>query len=244
MQFPHTPQFYVHVFFMGFAWTFLMPLAITISRFAKRFYHPLWFKLHRGMTAGALGLIIGAWILGMTLMSTDVSPLHLWVGTIAVFLAALQPTVAWFRPSAVHGDKPSADRREWFFCHAWIGRISVVLGLANVAIGLSLRQIGGTTWVLLVTVPLGLIAATYCVCEWKGLHKNLPMKRTRRVSAASPTPGENALLLPGSADLPRMRVESMRLDTVYLDDANKVVRRDTEILDDANKVVRRATENL
>ncbi len=227
----HTPQFYVHVFFMGTAWTFLLPLAIVISRFAKRYHHPLWFKLHRGLSVLALGLIVGAWIVGMTLMSTDVSPPHLWVGTSAVFLAAIQPTIAWFRPSAVHGDKPSEDRREWFSIHAWVGRAAVLLGLSNVVIGFNLRGIGGL-WIIPVTLPLGLIGVTYCVCEWKGLHKNVPMKRMRHVSVA-PGSAENSSLLAGSvdaADLPRMRCESMRLDTVYLDDANKVVRRATEVL--------------
>eukprot|EP00128_Syssomonas_multiformis_P014085 Colp12_sorted_trinity150504_noHs@7230 len=146
-----------HAGLMVAAWGFLVPIAIISARYLKH-HDPLWFNIHRiANTVAVLAIVVSA-IIGLA-TGSHFYRTHMGIGLTAVILAFLQPLNALARP-----DKQASSRKAWNNLHWWSGRIAIVLGWANVFVGIDIYQAPVVTTILFA-VLIGIVTVCPIIYE-------------------------------------------------------------------------------
>ncbi|KAM5562879.1 cytochrome b561 and DOMON domain-containing protein [Rosa sericea] len=122
-------------------WGILMIIGVIVARHLKS-YDPLWFYLHIGIQSfafvfGIIGVICGFVLDNKT--NADVST-HKALGIFILVLGCLQVMAFLARP-----DKVSKARKYWNWYHQSVGRLLIILAVANVFYGIHLGK-EGTGW--------------------------------------------------------------------------------------------------
>ena len=86
-----------HGWMMGLAWTFFLPLGVTIARFMKEVKPPLWFQLHRGLQILGSLMTVAGFGLGLK-VGTGYFETHRRIGITVFTLVLFQVILAFFRP--------------------------------------------------------------------------------------------------------------------------------------------------
>jgi len=134
----------VHVITMYIAWGFMFPLGVLIPMsFREAFQDETkWFQLHRALQSLGLVLLLIGCSVAFANVSLHFSGSHQKVGLALFILALFQPLNAFCRPSREvdpDGLIP-AYRRLWEIMHKNVGRITIVMGWANVILGAKLIE--------------------------------------------------------------------------------------------------------
>lgn len=151
---------YWHGALMFFAYGVFMPLGIFVARYLKHF--DWWFPVHWGLMTLALCMVIAALILIILALASSGSKLadpHEILGMITVLFTALAPVLGVIAHCMWN---PNRDAPPLFpdQLHWWAGRLTVLLGWANIVLGLATSSAptafswvaGGCFIVFLVTI--------------------------------------------------------------------------------------------
>jgi hypothetical protein len=147
------------------SWGVMVPAGVALARFFKRF-DPFWFYAH--VVAQGLGFLLGvlAVVAGFRL-DDDEDPVatHKAIGVAVLVCACLQVMALLARPA-----KETKARRYWNWYHHNVGRVAVVLGVANIFYGLSLAN-ERQEWSYVYGIFIGVFAVVYLVLEeWRRRH--------------------------------------------------------------------------
>lgn len=116
--------------------TFLPQAGVFIARYFRP-RDPWWFRMHRALqSVGLLFAVIGFAFGIASTLSRHFQFAHGAIGLVAMILAILQPLNAFFRPHKQKGQPLTRARIAWEYLHRWSGRISVLLGLINISLGM------------------------------------------------------------------------------------------------------------
>ncbi|KAJ3708207.1 hypothetical protein LUZ61_011912 [Rhynchospora tenuis] len=125
-----------HGLLVTLGWGILMPIGIMMARYFKK-YDPFWFYAH--ISIQGIGFVLGlvGIIIGFSLDDDDVNNIdvHKAIGIIILVFGALQVKAFFIRPV-----KTSKIRRYWNWYHHNIGRAAVILGIANIFLGLNIAD--------------------------------------------------------------------------------------------------------
>eukprot|EP00479_Gromia_sphaerica_P011361 TRINITY_DN5575_c0_g1_i1.p1 TRINITY_DN5575_c0_g1~~TRINITY_DN5575_c0_g1_i1.p1 ORF type:complete len:295 (-),score=53.07 TRINITY_DN5575_c0_g1_i1:430-1314(-) len=157
---------YIHQIFMAIAWGVFVPFSLVVARFFKP-YKPMWFYIHRLLNTLAILLTIAAFFMGIAVFGDHTQTAHMAIGIVVFILALQQPLNAFFRPSKRDG--MTRARHRWEFLHFWGGRICVALGLANVAIGMTITALISTVYIYILWLTFAAIALLYIYFEVTGV---------------------------------------------------------------------------
>lgn len=117
-------------------WGVLLPMGMMVARYFRR-QDPYWFYGH--MAVQGVGFLVGiaAVVLGFRLDEDGLKNIfvHKAIGITILAMASLQVTAVLARP-----DKMSKVRRFWNWYHHNIGRIAILLAMANVFLGLTIAK--------------------------------------------------------------------------------------------------------
>ncbi|KAM3387912.1 hypothetical protein ACQJBY_010621 [Aegilops geniculata] len=117
-------------------WGVLLPMGMMVARYFRR-QDPYWFYGH--IAVQGLGFLIGiaAVVLGFRLNGDGLKNIvvHKVIGISILSMACLQVTAVLARP-----DKTSKVRRFWNWYHHNIGRVAILLAMANVFLGLTIAK--------------------------------------------------------------------------------------------------------
>ncbi|KAM0901143.1 hypothetical protein ACQ4PT_020155 [Festuca glaucescens] len=118
-------------------WGVLLPIGIMVARYFRR-QDPYWFYGH--MAVQGVGFLVGiaAVIIGFRLEDDDGLKnidVHKAIGIAILAMSSLQVTAVLARPN-----KMSKVRRFWNWYHHNIGRIAILLAIANVFLGLTIAK--------------------------------------------------------------------------------------------------------
>ncbi|CAD6235551.1 unnamed protein product [Miscanthus lutarioriparius] len=147
------------------SWGVMVPAGVALARFFKRF-DPFWFYAH--VVAQGLGFLLGvvAVVAGFRL-DDDEGPVitHKAIGVAVLVCAFLQVMALLARPA-----KETKASRYWNWYHHNVGRVAVVLGVANIFYGLSLAN-ERQEWSYVYGIFIGVFAVVYLVLEeWRRRH--------------------------------------------------------------------------
>ncbi|XP_021719897.1 cytochrome b561 and DOMON domain-containing protein At5g47530-like [Chenopodium quinoa] len=151
-------------FFFGFyiiGWGILMPFGIMIARHYKEFFpkdDSNWFYLHIGCQIPAYMLGATGWAIGLKLNSVQglrhfVD--HKRIGTALFCMATFQVSALVLRPHKDH-----KYRSYWSKYHHLVGKATVILGLFNISLGLTILKpdIDARAAFFCVLTPWGVVA--------------------------------------------------------------------------------------
>lgn len=157
-----------HGVLMTLSWGILLPLGVTIARFARG-QGPIWFKLHRAIQVTGLLLAAGAFVCAVLMVQVaKFSALpHATLGIAITAMGLQQPLNAYFRPHKVPGQPKSRLRLGWELLHKNVGRAVCLLGIANPFQGLRFLGVGPFA-VALYSVWLGALALFWVVMTLAG----------------------------------------------------------------------------
>ncbi|KAI7840061.1 hypothetical protein COHA_006192 [Chlorella ohadii] len=156
-----------HLWLLLLGWGVFIPLGIVIARTMKE-RDPLWFHLHRaiqclGLLMGLIGFGLGFAIAGGW---NGRFPVHRNLGMAATIFGLVQlPALRW-RPKLT-----SPHRRLFNLCHWYIGRVAVILAVANIFYGMiAVLAVSSGAWaaytaVLGVIVGLAVLKESYEYCK-------------------------------------------------------------------------------
>ncbi|CAN6485393.1 unnamed protein product [Victoria cruziana] len=118
------------------AWAIFLPLGIMAARYFKQL-DPTWFYTHLSLQMTGFGLAIAGVLTGISLENeySLESDEHKLLGFVAFGLACVQATALLIRP-----EKKSKIRKYWNWYHHCVGRIAIVIGVANIFYGI---KVGG-----------------------------------------------------------------------------------------------------
>ncbi|XP_050366367.1 cytochrome b561 and DOMON domain-containing protein At3g07570 [Argentina anserina] len=143
-------------------WGILMIIGVIVARHLKS-YEPLWFYLHVGIQSLAFVFGIIGVICGFVLdnkINADVST-HKALGIFILVLGCLQVMAFLARP-----DKVSKSRKYWNWYHQTVGRLLIILAVANVFYGIHLGE-EGTGWNAGYGVVLAILVVIAVILELK-----------------------------------------------------------------------------
>ncbi|GJP51762.1 hypothetical protein CLOM_g10905 [Closterium sp. NIES-68] len=132
----------IHGIISTVAWALLLPLGAMAARYLRQVY-PLWFPAHQALQLAACSLATVAFTMAFTMPHGAIAgradeasrgacvTAHTAMGIALMALAALQLSALVWRP---HEDSPS--RPYWRRVHAALGALTLLLGQAQVFIGL------------------------------------------------------------------------------------------------------------
>eukprot|EP00192_Tetraselmis_astigmatica_P009918 CAMPEP_0117662012 /NCGR_PEP_ID=MMETSP0804-20121206/7835_1 /TAXON_ID=1074897 /ORGANISM="Tetraselmis astigmatica, Strain CCMP880" /LENGTH=823 /DNA_ID=CAMNT_0005468901 /DNA_START=836 /DNA_END=3307 /DNA_ORIENTATION=- len=123
----------LHGALMVLGWATLLPIGVILAH-TMRHTAPLWFNLHRGVQWSGLLVTIGGLIVALVkfnpIATSGKQGAHAIIGLMVMVVGMLQPLNALFRP---HPGEP--NRKYWNILHIGLGRLAVMLGIANCFIG-------------------------------------------------------------------------------------------------------------
>lgn len=132
----------VHVITMYIAWGFMFPLGVLIPMSFREAFQDesKWFHLHRALQLLGLVLLLVGCSVAFANVPLHFSGSHQRLGLALFILALFQPLNAFCRPSRrVDSDGLIPTfRRSWEIMHKNVGRITIVMGWANVILGAKL----------------------------------------------------------------------------------------------------------
>ncbi len=136
-----------HEWLMAICWGILIPLGIMSARYFKLHTDSLWFQIHRAVqTLAFIGGIVG-FALGFVIASPSPSwdsypyAVHRNLGIAVVVLGSIQMISLVARPKPNHKYRPY-----WYLWHAWIGRTSAILAIANIYYGILNVAVFSSPW--------------------------------------------------------------------------------------------------
>ncbi|KAK9903634.1 hypothetical protein M0R45_001113 [Rubus argutus] len=143
-------------------WGILMIIGVIVARHLKS-YDPLWFYLHICIQSfafvfGIIGVIFGFVLDNKT--NADVST-HKALGIFILVLGCLQVMAFLARPQ-----KESKARKYWNWYHQSVGRLLIILAVANVFYGIHLGK-EGTGWNAGYGVVLAILIVIAVILELK-----------------------------------------------------------------------------
>jgi hypothetical protein len=123
-----------HGALMFICWSIIVPIANFIARYLKRY--TWWFNVHRILNGGAMIFMIIGFAIAIAMTTLHFDTGHKILGLIIVILGVAQPVLGTIADKLYDPDRPSTpifpDKFHWF-----IGWITLLLGLINVAIGIN-----------------------------------------------------------------------------------------------------------
>eukprot|EP01083_Nonionella_stella_P151285 483180_1 len=132
----------VHVITMYIAWGFMFPLGVLIPMSFREAFQDesKWFHLHRALQLLGLVLLLIGCSVAFANVPLHFSGSHQKLGLALFILALFQPLNAFCRPSRrVDSDGLIPTfRRSWEIMHKNVGRVTIVMGWANVILGAKL----------------------------------------------------------------------------------------------------------
>merc|ERR1712226_557456 len=146
-----------HGFLMATSIGILMPLGVLSARLKKTSLKTrgLWFIIHRALQASAVVLAIGGFVIAYDMCENrHMHTKHAKLGATIFALAVFNPVLAAVRPH----DKTSDTRKKWYYAHATVGYLVILLGCVNIFWGLDLYRDAGATqiaygvWVALLVL--------------------------------------------------------------------------------------------
>jgi len=155
-----------HTIIMPIAWLIILPFGALFARYGKVFDKGLWFKVHQpvqiiGFLLSCIGVFIIIAALNLPGSGPTIFTVHHVNGFIIFSLSILQVIYAAFRPHpASSGEKKPFSRIVFEVLHKWNGRFMIVLAVANVFLGISLR---GYTTVVTYQIILGCLLAAVVI---------------------------------------------------------------------------------
>lgn len=157
-----------HGVLMFISWGILLQFGAIFARYAKPLPNALWFKIHRIVQFGGFGIAVAGFILAIVMTTPPhfaTTSGHAQVGLTVMILGVIQIAVAIFRPNPANvGQNKSIVRVLWEFSHWWIGRLSLILAVVAIFLGLvSIRAPFGYT--IAWSVIVGLTCAGICGLE-------------------------------------------------------------------------------
>lgn len=130
---------------MGLSWLVLAPLSILVMRYMKRF-NPFTLHLHRALLIVAVFAAMASYTMAL-ISASRTEVIHLVVGSVVMGLCVLQVFGGIFRP-----ENGTLRRQKFRKLHLWGGRVTAMLGVVNMYIGLFIIQ---ATWWLYLVVSVG-----------------------------------------------------------------------------------------
>ncbi|XP_010524635.1 PREDICTED: cytochrome b561 and DOMON domain-containing protein At3g07570 [Tarenaya hassleriana] len=139
---PHSRLRKTHGLLNMFGWGIFIVIGSLVARHLKR-WDPMWFYAHTalqttGFLLGLTGVICGLVLENRTKASTVST--HKGLGITILVMGCLQVMALLARP-----DKQSKYRRYWNWYHHNVGRILIILAIANVFYGIHLGK-AGSAW--------------------------------------------------------------------------------------------------
>lgn len=180
----------VHAWLMALAWLGLAPIGILgIRRFKK--YNPLTFRIHQGLLVLATLFTIAAYIIALV-EGRRLAKVHFSLGTVVMVLALFQVVLGVIRPA-----KGAPKRGLFYALHSNAGRLTWIIAVANVFVGLFLARSNAPTWLKVVAgVLVGLYVLAFLIFETV-LSGSFPSKEVSEAPEADGASDE--LRSPGSA---------------------------------------------
>lgn len=122
-------------------WGILLIIGAMVARYSKQ-WDPHWFYAHAliqslGFILGLVGIVLG--IILNSELEVDVST-HKALGLIILVLGSLQVMAFLARPG-----KMSKVRKYWNWYHHNVGRVTIILAIANIFYGIHLGE-KGNSW--------------------------------------------------------------------------------------------------
>ncbi|XP_002964568.2 cytochrome b561 and DOMON domain-containing protein At4g12980 [Selaginella moellendorffii] len=180
-----------HALLSGAAWGIAIPVGVMAARYLRPFTSPsgAWFYLHLMIQIPAYGVGVAGWVLGLKLESGsgNVYETHRNIGYAIFAGGTLQVIALLVRP------KPYEKIRFlWNIYHQSIGYTTLVLGVVNVFIGLSILEPAAKfkTAFIAVVISLGAVSLVMEVVTWiiyfqrKYLVRRAAAERRARAKAA------------------------------------------------------------
>ncbi|KAI9335755.1 hypothetical protein BDR26DRAFT_804719 [Obelidium mucronatum] len=168
-----SPNFVLyHGLCMFFAWCICPSAAIFIARYLKTRLGHLWYKLHVGIMFGGVALLMALGLLFIELSLPDGvasfsgRTVHGVIGMVIAFGLYPVQIVLGYVANALF----STERKEipwWDKLHWWVGRIAVLLGLANICLGLLLWN-AGAAYIAVYWSIVAMILGVFVWMEFKG----------------------------------------------------------------------------
>jgi len=142
-----------HGIMMGTAYTVLFPLGLMVARYGKS-ETGTWFKAHFFLQNYAFIVMLVGIIIGYTLPEIQFASFtyHAVLGTIIFVFTVVQISMGYARPHKEKGEPLSPARRIFEFVHHWLGRIIVILAIAQIAAGI--RELGVSPFAYGIWVPI------------------------------------------------------------------------------------------
>ncbi|KAF3434934.1 hypothetical protein FNV43_RR22021 [Rhamnella rubrinervis] len=143
-------------------WGILMIIGTVIARYLKQ-WDPVWFYLHTGIQSMGFGLGLAGVICGFVLnnhLNADVST-HKALGIFVLVLGCLQVMALLARPA-----KESKIRKYWNWYHHNMGRILIIIVVANIFYGIHLGE-EGKGWTAGYAVVIGIMFLIAVLLELK-----------------------------------------------------------------------------
>jgi len=143
-----------HGVLMGTAYALLFPLGLIVARYGKS-ETGLWFKVHFFLQNYAFIIMLVGVIIGYTLPTSYLHfksfTYHGALGTAIFIFTVIQVVMGYARPHKEKGEPLSLPRRIFEFIHHWLGRIILILAIAQIAAGI--RELGGYPFAYGIWIP-------------------------------------------------------------------------------------------
>lgn len=157
-----------HGALMFISWGIILQFGAIFARYAKPLPNALWFKVHRIVQFGGFAIAVAGFILAIVMSKPphfQTTSGHAQVGLTVMILGVIQIVVAIFRPNPANvGQNKSIVRVLWEFSHWWIGRLSLLLAVVAIFLGLvSIRAPHG--FIVAWSVIVGIACAAICGLE-------------------------------------------------------------------------------
>jgi hypothetical protein len=155
---------YLHLIMMTFAWGGCLPLGVAVASRTKSVpgaAKGAWFRVHRtlqmiGWAVQLLGFGMAVWY--SQVYGSHFRSIHAVVGIVVVVIATLQPLNAALRPHP--SDTKTVARLVFEIVHKGLGWLAVLLGMANVFIGIALVRSKNYDGIVL---SIASILAAFCI---------------------------------------------------------------------------------
>src|SRR5579862_5358619 len=148
-----------HGVLMGLSFVIFFPLGAIIIRFLSTIL-PLPTMIHYITQLGTFLMVLAATGVGLYMsIGAQFIYFHQFFGIIIVALILVQGMLGWYHHHRFVRDKPSS--RRWFtHLHLWLGRLIIILGLANCGFGLILADVA-TKYAIIWWCVCGALAILY-----------------------------------------------------------------------------------
>jgi uncharacterized membrane protein len=163
------PRHIAHGALMFVSWGIILQFGAFFARYAKPLPNALWFKLHRIIQFAGFGIAVAGFILALVMVGSaahfKTSNGHAQIGLTVMILGIVQIVVAVFRPNpASVGQNKTIIRVLWEYSHWWIGRLALILAVANIFLGLATIK-APKAYTIAYAVIVGISAAVIGVLE-------------------------------------------------------------------------------